>query len=161
MSLEGLHRVLEQCGARRVARGVPVFALRKALWPPFRRGEVLREHQATVLDAMRSLPWPVFLHGVRASSAWPRTARDTWCVPSQERGADLLAETLEPGRWTLYLAPNALDPSVLPDAFEGDLGELMDFVASHSVPVLLQAYRQNEEWRIAIQPAAVPGLAAA
>ena len=89
------------------------------------------------------------------------TARDTWCVPHQERSADLLAETLEPGSWTLYLAPNALDPSILPDAFDGDLGELTTFVASHSVPVLLQAYRHNEEWRIVVQPAAVPGLAAA
>ena len=90
-----------------------------------------------------------------------RTERDTWCVPHQERSADLLAETLEPGSWTLYLAPNALDPSILPDAFDGDLGELTTFVASHSVPVLLQAYRHNEEWRIVVQPAAVPGLAAA
>jgi hypothetical protein len=161
VSLEGLHRVLEQCGARRLARDVPVFALRKTLWPPFRRSDLLHERQASILDAVRSLPWSVFLHGVRASSAWPRTARDTWCVPTQERAADLLAGVLEPGRWTLYLAPHALDPSVLPDAFGGDLGELTDFVASHSVPVLLEAYRANEEWRIVVEPAAVRGRVAA
>lgn len=161
MTLEALHRVLEQSGARRLARGIPVFALRKALWPPFRRGDVLRERQVDVLDAVRSLPWPVFLHGVRASSAWPRTARDTWRVPSQEGAAHLLEGLLEPGRWTLYLAPHALDPGLLPDAFAVDLGELTDFAASHSVPVLLAAYRENEEWRIVLEPAAVPGLAAA
>lgn len=161
MTLQTLHRVLEQNGARRLARGVPVFALRKALWPPFRRDDALRERQVSVLDAVRSLPWPVFLHGVPAINAWPRTARNTWCVPNQERGTDLLAGALEPGRWTLYLAPNAIDPSILPDAFGGDLGELTNFAASHSVPVLVEAGRRNEEWRIVVEPAAVPGLAAA
>ena len=74
MTLEALHRVLEQSGARRLARGIPVFALRKALWPPFRRGDLLRERQISVLDAVRSLPWPVFLHGVPVVPGWPRSA---------------------------------------------------------------------------------------
>ncbi len=163
MTLEALHRVLEDNGARRLDRGRPLWALRKALWPPFGRDEALRERQIAVLDAVRSLPWQVFLNGAPdgAHDPWPRAARDTWLVPPREGGRGLLAGRLEEGSWKLYLAPHALDPVLLPDTFQADPEDIEEFVEGHSVPVLVDAWRDNVEWRIVVEPAAVPGLAAA
>ena len=166
MSLEALHRVLEASGARRLSRGLPVYGLRRALWPPFGRVEALRERQVAVMEAVRALPWQAFLRCARDPrtcdlSAWPRAARDTWLVPPRETARHLLEGLLEPGSWTLYLAPYAIDPTLLPDTFRAELSEVARFVEGHGIPVLLDAWHENSEWRIVVDPAAVPELVAA
>ena len=166
MSLEALHRVLEASGARRLSRGLPVYGLRKTLWPPFGRSEALHERQVVVMEAVRKLPWQAFLrYGEDPRDwdlgAWPQAARHTWVVPPHETVRHLLGGFLEPGGWTLYLAPYAVDPSLLPDTFRADLGEVARFVEGHGIPVLLDAWHDNTEWRIVVDPAAVPELAAA
>jgi hypothetical protein len=161
MTLESLHRTLEANGARRLSSGRPIWALRKSLWPPFRRGEALHARQRAVLDAIRPLPWQMFLNGGHGDCPWPKAARDTWLVPPNEGSRHLLAGRLDGGSWKLYLAPHALDPDLLPDTFHGDPVDIEEFVEGHCVPVLVDAWRENIEWRIVVEPAAVPGLAAA
>ena len=166
MSLEALHRVLEASGARRLSRGLPVYGLRRALWPPFGRSEALHERQVALMEAVRALPWQAFLRCSRDPracdlTAWPRAARDTWLVPPHETARHLLAGLLEPGSWTLYLAPYAIDSSLLPDTFRAELSEVARFVEGHGIPVLLDAWHDNSEWRIVVDPAAVPELVAA
>jgi hypothetical protein len=166
MSLEALHRVLEASGARRLSRGLPVYGLRRTRWPPFGRAEDLHERQVAVMEAVRALPWQAFLRcsrdpGERGLTGWPRAARDTWRVPPHETARHLLEGFLGPGSWTLYLAPYAIDPTLLPDTFRAELADVSRFVESHGIPVLLDAWQDNSEWRIVVDPAAVPELAAA
>lgn len=166
MSLEALHRVLEASGARRLSRGLPVYELRKARWPLFGRAGALHERQVSVMEAVRALPWQAFLaYGENPRDwelgAWPQAARGTWQVPPHETARHLLESFLEPGNWSLYLAPYAIDPDLLPDTFRADLGEVARFVEGHGIPVLLDAWHDNDEWRIVVDPAAVPELAAA
>ena len=166
MSLEALHRVLEASGARRLARGLPIYGLRRALWPPFGRGDALHERQVAVMEAVRALPWQAFLRYAEDPrewdlAAWPQAARDTWRVPPHETARHLLERFLEPGGWTLYLAPYAIDPTLLPDTFRAELSEVARFVEGHGMPVLLDAGQDNSEWRIVVDPAAVPELVAA
>ena len=166
MSLEALHRVLEASGARRLSRGLPVYGLRKALWPPFGRALALHESQVAVMEAVCALPWQAFLRYAENPrdwelGTWPQAARNTWQLPPHETARHLLEGFLEPGGWTLYLAPYAVDPGLLPDTFRADLAELASFVEGQGIPVLLDAWHDNSEWRIVVDPAAVPELVAA
>ena len=57
MTIDELHRVLEACDARRVSPPHPIYALARALWPPFGRTRRLIERQERVFGAVRALPW--------------------------------------------------------------------------------------------------------
>jgi hypothetical protein len=120
-----------------------------------------------VLGAIRALPWSPFLrtaevprnHGLTGS--WQLAARQTWVVPVDENSPDLLEKLLFPGEWILYLAVDPVPPTSLPDCFQRPPLELSLFVESHGIPVLVQAFRDNNPWRLVVEPAAVPGVVAA
>jgi hypothetical protein len=132
-----------------------------------RRARKFHEIQSRILGAIRTLPWSSFLrtaevpreHGLTGS--WQLAARDTWVVPVDEHSPDLLEKLLFPGEWTLYLAVDPIPPTSLPDCFRIPPHELSDFVESRGIPVLVQAFRDNNPWRLVIEPAAVPGAVAA
>jgi hypothetical protein len=52
-------------------------------------------------------------------------------------------------------------PERLPNVFHGPPDETVAFVESHGIPVLIDAWHDNDEWRVVVEPSAVPGLAAA
>jgi hypothetical protein len=120
-----------------------------------------------VLAAIRALPWTPFLRTVESprehglTGSWQLAARETWVIPTDENSPDLLATFLLPGGWTLYLAVDPIPPTSLPDCFRTPPLELSDFVESHGIPVLVEAYRDNNPWRLVVAPAAVPGVVAA
>jgi len=90
-----------------------------------------------------------------------RAARDTWTVPRSEDGTRLLDDFLHLGNWNLYLAAYPVAPERLPNVFHGPPDETVAFVESHGIPVLIDAWHDNDEWRVVVEPSAVPGLAAA
>lgn len=82
-------------------------------------------------------------------------------MPRSEDSARLLGDFLYLGNWSLYLAPGAVAPELLPDVFRGPPDETVAFVLRHSIPVLIESWYDNDEWRVVVEPSAVPGLAAA
>ncbi len=116
---------------------------------------------------MRALPWNAYLvysenpHDWELPGTWILAARDTWTVPRHVDDGRLLDQFLHPGNWCLYLAAHALAPELLPNLFDAPAAEAVASVASHGIPVLLDAWHDNDEWRVVVEPSAVPGLAAA
>jgi len=95
------------------------------------------------------------------TGSWQLAARETWLLPADENSPDLLEKLLFLGDWTLYLAVDPVPPTSLPDCFQSTPLELSDFVESHGIPVLVEAYHDNNPWRLVVEPAAVPGVVAA
>lgn len=167
MSLAGVHRLLQGFGARRLLPGCPVYELRRPLWPPLFRTLELHKRQLEILETIRALPWKIYLHGPEDPSEWelpgpwvdaePRT----WALPPAVATQALLEGPLGCGAWQVYLGAHALAPDLLPDLFRGDLLEAVSFSESHSIPLLVDAWHDNSEWRVLLQPSAVPGLVAA
>jgi hypothetical protein len=120
-----------------------------------------------VLDAIRALPWTPFLRTAEAprdhglTGSWQLAARETWVIPTDENSPDLLAMFLFLGEWKLYLAVDPVPPGSLPDCFRSPPLELSAFVESRGIPVLVEAYRDNNPWRLVVEPAAVPSVVAA
>jgi hypothetical protein len=82
-------------------------------------------------------------------------------VPTDQGSSELLDKVLQLGSWTLYLAVDPVPVTALPHCFESTPHELCSFVESRGVPVLVEASRDNNRWRLVIEPAAVPEVVAA
>lgn len=167
MTFDQLHHVVEAAADRRLSALHPIYELSPGLLPFSRRRRSLAERQHRVFGALRQLGWPVFLYSTESPpdwevrGAWGLAARDTWSVPRDVESTLLLGSLLSFGVWKLYLALEAVDPSVLPDLFRGSFPDAYAAVESHGVPALLDAWYDNTEWRVLLQPAAIARRAAA
>ncbi len=167
MHLEGIQRLLQSLGARRPVPGLPVYELRRMLWPPILRAVELHKRQLELFDAIRTLPWKAYLHGSEdpveweLAGPWVEAGPRTWVLPPAVGTAALLEGPLGTGAWQVYLGAHALASELLPDLFRGDLADALAFSERHSVPLLVDAWHDNTEWRVLLEPSAVPGLAAA
>jgi hypothetical protein len=168
MTFEQLHHLVEAASDQRLSPAYPIYELRAGFLPFSRRSRSLAERQQRVFGALRQLVgWPAFLHisesplDMELPGSWGHAARDTWSVPRDVESAQLLGSLLTPGSWKLYLSPEGLDPSSLPDLFRGSLPEAYATVEGIGVPALLDAFHGNTEWRILLQPAAAAKRAAA
>ncbi len=85
----------------------------------------------------------------------------TWVVPPAVATQAMLDGPLRPGAWQVYLGAHAMGSERLPDLFRDDLPNAVAFSETHGVPVLLDAWHDNSEWRVLLEPSAVPGLVAA
>lgn len=167
MTFEQLHHLVESAADARLSATHPVYELRGGFLPFSKRSRSLRQRQIRVLAAVRQLGWPAFLRIAktpregRLPDSWGHAARDTWGVPREVESPRLLESILAPGSWHVYLALEAVDPTVLPDLFRGSLVEAFSVVEGMGIPVLIDASSGNSEWRVLLQPAAVARRAAA
>ena len=167
VTLARLSQLLDSVGAHPLSAAYPVWELARPRFPFLRRARGFPAIQTRVLDAIRALPWAAFLRTAETprrrglAGSWQRAARETWVLPADESSPDLLEKLLFLGDWTLYLAVDPVPSISLPDCFRSTPLELSNFVESHGIPVLVQAYRGNNPWRLVVEPAAVPGAAAA
>lgn len=144
----------------------PVYELRKRLWPPLRRTRELHWRQVELLRATRLLPWKTYLacdedpHEWELTGPWIHAGAHTWIIPHQQSSESLLEGYLAAGGWTVYLAPYALQGANVPSLFDAP-EEVCEYLRSHGVPVMIQAFHDNSEWRVALEPAVVPAMAAA
>lgn len=167
MTFDQLHHVVEAAADRRLSAVYPIYELSPGLLPFSRRRRTLAERQHRVFGALRQLGWPVFLCTTEPppdrelTGAWGLAARDTWTVPRDVDSARILGSLLRSGAWQLYLALEAVDPSALPDLFRASFPDAFAGVESLGVPALIDAFPDNTEWRVLLQPAAIARRAAA
>jgi len=167
VTLASIEQLLRESGGKRLDPSVHVFELSMGYWPPFGRARRLHDKQARLLDAVRGLPWSVYLRSgedpklAEAPGQWVPVAKSTWIVPEEPSSLRLLDSILVYGVWQLYLGADALDAGDLPDLFEASPWEAIEGLRSHAAPLLIDAWHDNVTWRVALDPAAVPGLAAA
>lgn len=167
MTVAELAQLLAVVGAHPLSPAYPVWELARPRWPFSRRARDFEATQVRLLDAVRALPWSVFLRtavdprlaALRAT--WQPAARETFVLPAEPASQALLARVLAAGGWTLYLADQPVPTGTLPDGFAAAPSELATFAAAHGVPVLVVAAPTNQRWRLVVEPAAVPKAAAA
>ena len=95
------------------------------------------------------------------TGSWIQCGANTWTIPQEQSSSDLLDGFLNPGGWTIYLASFPLTGVPIPDFFHINASDAADFIRSHSIPALIQAFFDNSEWRIALEPAVEPMVNAA
>ncbi len=157
MTFEQLHHLVEMVSDRRLSPVYPVYELRTGFLPFSRRTRSLAERQLQVFQALRRLDWPMFVARTAmpaVTGAWAHAVRETWAIPREVESADLLSKQLAAGRWKLYLSLEPIDRTAIPDLFEGSLAEAFATVEAVGIPVLVDAFRDNTEWRVLLQPAA-------
>jgi hypothetical protein len=166
VTLAQLGQLLESVGAHPLSAAYPVWELARPRIPFSRRARRFSEAQPRVLDAIRALPWVPFLRTAEAprehglTGSWQLAARETWLLPADENSGELLGKLLFLGDWTLYLAVDPVPATSLPDCFRSTPFELSSFVESHGIPVLVEAFHDNNPWRLVVELAAVPGVVA-
>ena len=164
MTLEELHGVLELASNRRLSSTYPLYELRRS--PRSLLGIVapLQRRQLMVLDAVRTLPWSPYLHYPNRRAAlrgFQHAAELTWSVPAPLPSQSFLDAPLSSGSWQLYLGAAPVVPTRIPSLFTDRLPDIFSGIESNAIPVLVQAAPGNHEWRVVVQPSAVPAAIAA
>lgn len=164
MTLEELHRVLELASNRRLSSAYPLYELRRSLLSVLGIIAPLDRRQLMVLDAARSLPWSSYLH-LPARRAllhgFQYAAELTWSVPAPLPSQVFLDAPLSSGGWKLYLGATAVFPTRIPSLYDDPFPDIFESIESNAIPVLVDAAPGNRDWRVVVQPSAVPAAIAA
>ena len=167
MTIEALHQLLQTVADRRLSRAFPLYELSGGFLPFTRRWRTLSQRQVRFFEALVALPWDVYLNapehpmGFDAPGTWRESGEGAWHLPMDVPADRLLAEFLHAGGWSLYLGHAPVAPASLPDLYAADPAVIFGTLATRGIYALLAASHGNREWRGALQPAVVPGLAAA
>jgi len=157
MSLVAIRGALLEARARRLSREHPVWELSAPWWPFSRRARRYEAVLVEILEAAVALPSPVYLvsdenpQEYEVGGSWAHAQARTWVVPD---GCDLAAlqqRVLLPGDWSLYARPDPVEPDLLPDAFRLRPSEVADFAVAHGVPLLIEAFHDNDPWRLWVE----------
>jgi hypothetical protein len=168
MTLEHLHAVLRAVADPRPAGSAVLYELRPGWFFLSARTRSLRSRQARALTALRGIDWPVFGTGAvpdpqsaGLSGTWVRAAAETWLIPAEPASEALLTRWLSAGGYRLYLAREPVDPRVLPDLFRAPPADALQAATGNGIAAQLDSLPGDREWRILVQPAALPEVRAA
>lgn len=157
MSLDAVRRVLAEAGAKRLSSEHPVWELSRPWWPFSRRARRFEGLLLEILDAAVSLQGPLFLvidenpQEFDIGGSWSHAGAGTWRVPDSCDLSALLSRVLEAGVWSLYSSHEAALQEQIPDAFREHPREVASFARSHGVPLFVQAFRDNDPWRLWVE----------
>jgi hypothetical protein len=130
--------------------------------PLTRRDRTLGARQTRVLHAIQSLDELAFLappespESWEAPGSWIEAGPGTWQLPVDVAANLLLSSFLHTGNWYLYLGPNAVPPSELPDTYKVQVSDVEAFMQQHELWLLLDAFHDCSEWRVFLRPDLVP-----
>ena len=167
MSVESIHELLTDWALSRLSPEDHVYDLRKHTWVPFSGHRLLHQRQVEILELMRASAWQLFLnspespHDWELEGEWHEAAANTWIVPPDNDSDELLSGYLGQGEWTLYLAGSPLITVDTPNSFAMTSAELSGFTRSNGIAVFVQAFCDNADWRIALQPDLDPNASVA
>jgi hypothetical protein len=157
VTFEQLTHLVEVAADRRLSRQYPIYELRSGFLPFSRRTRSLAERQLQVFQALRRLGWPVFVARTSVPAVtgfWAHAVRETWALPREQESADLLGAQLAPGGWKAYLSLEPVDRTAIPDLFKSSFAQAFEIIEALGIPVLVDAFPHNTEWRVLLQPAA-------
>ncbi len=157
MSLTAVRRALAEAGAKRLSPEHSVFELSRPWWPFSRRARRFEDILFEILEAAASLQAPLFLvidenpQEFDIGGSWSHAGAGTWRVPASCDFEALLSRVLEAGDWSLYSSHEAVLPERIPDAFQVRPSEVASFARAHGVPLLVQAFHDNDPWRLWVE----------
>lgn len=157
MSLDAVRRALAEARARRLSVEHPVWELARPWWPFSRRARRFEGLQIEILLAAASLEAPLFLvseenpQGFGLGGPWAHAHAETWLVPPACDFSALRSQVLSGGDWTLYSSHEAVSPEQIPDVFRVAPSEVASFALARGVPLLVQAPRAGDPWRVWVE----------
>jgi hypothetical protein len=110
-----------------------------------------------ILELAVGLPGPAYLvtdenpQEYEVGGSWAHAQARTWGVPDACDLSALQQRVLAPGGWTLYCRPEPLEPDRIPDIFSAAPSETADFAIARGVPVFVQAFHDNDPWRVWVE----------
>ena len=167
MSLVAIRNALLEVGATRLSREHPVWEVSAPWWPFSRRA---RRHEAVrleMLEASVALASPTYLvvgenpQEYDVGGSWAHAQARTWVVPEGCSVEALQSELLMLGDWALYTCPEPVDPDEIPDLFRTEAPEVAEFATAAGVPLLMEAFHDNDPWRIWLEEVSTQREAAA
>ena len=167
MPLARIRRLLADGGATRLAAEHPLWELSAPWWPFGRRARRFDGIQVEILQAGSTLPGQAHLvidespQDYDVGGSWTHAHTRTFRIPEDCDLAVLNQRVLLLGGWAVYVAYEALDPSVIPDAFRTRPDQVATFAKAHSIPLLVQAFHDNDPWRLWVAEVDAPQEAAA
>jgi hypothetical protein len=167
VSLPEIRRALLEARARRLSSEHPVFEVSAPWWPFSRRARRYEAIRVEMLEAAARLPSPAYLvidenpQEYDVGGAWAHAQANTWVVPEGCKLGVLQDRVLGPGGWTLYCRSEPVEPDRIPDFFRVPPSEIASFATSHGIPVVIEAFYDNDPWRIWVEDVSARQRAAA
>ena len=84
--------------------------------------------------------------------AWEHAESGTWIMPDDVPADALLNGLLGPGAWRVYVAAKPAPVEDAPDLFRGPTIAALDFLERYGASVVVDAWHDNAEWRVAFLP---------
>jgi len=116
----------------------------------------LLDAQTDVVEALRGLDGSTYLtidedmERVAHRDGWKSAGKHTWLLPKSAPTHVMLQAHLDGGSWRMYKAADPVGESDLPDLFDGDPAALPGSLTRLHVVALIDAWRDNAEWRVAV-----------
>ena len=157
MSLAAVRRALAEAGAKRLSFEHSVWELSRPWWPFSRRARRFEGLLVDIVEAAASLRGPLVLmidenpQEFDIGGSWAHAGAGTWRVPAACDLPALLSRVLEAGDWSLYSSHELVLPERIPDAFRVHPSEVASFARAHGVPLLVQAFHDNDPWRLWVE----------
>ena len=167
MTIPQINQLLLSWGIPSFSTRCQIYQLKRKWWPSIGQNRLLLERQIDILNAIRLLPWEIFLVSAENPNEWEldgpwiEAAENTWIIPAKQSTDTLFNGYLASGRWVLYLAPQALPNDAILNLLSAPVEDVCGFLQSNSIPAMVQALQENSKWRIALEPAVVPMVAVA
>ncbi len=167
MSLARIRRLLADAGARRFSADHPLWELASPWWPFWRRAHRFESLRVEILQAASTIPGSMHLvvdenpQAFDVGGYWAHAHARTFRVPHDCDLTALNERVLEAGDWTLYAGHEALDPETIPDLFRAGPDPFATFALAHAVPLVVQAFHDNDPWRLWVDEVDAPQEAAA
>lgn len=83
---------------------------------------------------------------------WIHADAGTWIIPDDASSEALMTGVLEPGAWRIYVSEGPAPAEGAPDLFRGPTIAALDFLERYGVSVVVDAWHDNSQWRVAFLP---------
>jgi hypothetical protein len=157
MPLAKIRRLVAEGGGRRLSPGQPLWELSAPWWPFSRRARRFEQLRIEILEDARALAGSAYLvidenpQEFDVGGSWAHAHTNTWTLPDVCDLARLEARLLVQGDWSIYTGFEPIDPAIIPGTFVVEAHQVASFSMAHGVPLLIQAFHDNDPWRVWVE----------
>jgi hypothetical protein len=148
--------LLAAAGARRAHPLLTVWDLDDPRWPFGARARQVEQGKQQVFHwLLERVPTLYLVTGEtddmgKVPGALYTGVEHTWRITPSVSRTELESAALQYGSWALYARPEPVAPASLPDSFDTDPDSLVAALKRLDLGLLLQAWHDDVEWRLAL-----------
>jgi hypothetical protein len=156
MALPSLPEILTAAGAARLDPAHAVWTLNDPFWPVGEKARHVRNGKRDILAWLFRHEPPAFLviDGHDLMREVPRASetgvKDTWQLDPTIQPADLDARILYLGLWSLYTAPEPIDPGAFRDGDPRHARDMASTLERLRLTFLISSGYDDDPWQIAL-----------